>query len=220
MSPMIFGMQQRKPRDIYPRTWTFRYFADLDLLQRSLVQELSNNSGHRQGRPDQRAGTCRHRSVRPKPPNVIHALHFQRACKTEHELTLMRQASIQGAQGHKAAEAAFAGGASEFGVHLAFLQASGMNEWQLPYGNIVAQNQHASLLHYQYQDREPAEKMNSMLIDAGANVDGYASDITRPTLVPNCLFSRGRQPLRGAACAHAGSSKQSDQPSQAGSKLC
>ena len=61
-----------------------------------------------------------------------------------------------------------------------------MNEWQLPYGNIVAQNQHASLLHYQFQDREPAEKMNSMLIDAGANVDGYASDITRTYVGPNC----------------------------------
>ena len=42
-----------------------------------------------------------------------------------------------------------------------------MNEWQLPHGNIVAQS--AWPLHYQYQDREPAEKMNSMLIDAGAN---------------------------------------------------
>jgi Xaa-Pro dipeptidase len=69
---------------------------------------------------------------------------------------------------------------------LAFLEASSMNEWQLPYGNIVAQNQHASLLHYQYQDREPAPEMNSLLIDAGATVDGYASDITRTYVGPSC----------------------------------
>lgn len=120
------------------------------------------------------------------PPNVIHAVHFQRACKTEYELTLMRDASLLGARGHIAARDAFLEGGSEFTAHLAFLAATGQNEWQLPYGNIVAQNQHASLLHYQYQQREPADHLNSLLIDAGANVNGYASDITRTYLGPRC----------------------------------
>ena len=120
------------------------------------------------------------------PANVIHALHFQRACKTEYELAIMRDASLRGAKGHKAAQRAFSEGASEFAIHLAFLEATGMNEWQLPYGNIIAQNQHASLLHYQYQDREVGEHLNSLLIDAGANVDGYASDITRTYIGPRC----------------------------------
>ena len=162
-------------------------FADLDLLQRSLVQEVSECLGDtaKVAQISEREHAVTDQCVL-NPPNVIHALHFQRACKTEYELTLMRRASEQGAQGHKAAEAAFAAGASEFEVHLAFLQASRMNEWQLPYGNIVAQNQHASLLHYQYQDREPAAHQNSLLIDAGANVDGYASDITRTYIGPRC----------------------------------
>ena len=120
------------------------------------------------------------------PANIIHALHFQRACKTEYELAIMRDASLRGAKGHKAAQRAFSEGASEFAIHLAFLEATGMNEWQLPYGNIIAQNQHASLLHYQYQDREVGEHLNSLLIDAGANVDGYASDITRTYIGPRC----------------------------------
>lgn len=120
------------------------------------------------------------------PANVIHALHFRRACKTEYELAIMRDASLRGAKGHKAAQRAFSEGASEFAIHLAFLEATGMNEWQLPYGNIIAQNQHASLLHYQYQDREVGEHLNSLLIDAGANVDGYASDITRTYIGPRC----------------------------------
>lgn len=162
-------------------------FSGLDALQSTLAQLLATQLGSRSkvAQISERDAPITDQCTL-NPPNVIHALHFQRACKTEHELSLMRQASIQAARGHKAAEAAFAGGASEFGVHLAFLEASGMNEWQLPYGNIVAQNQHASLLHYQYQDREPAEKMNSMLIDAGANVDGYASDITRTYVGANC----------------------------------
>lgn len=162
-------------------------FADLDALKGRLVQEVSKHleGKHRVAQISERDDAVTDRCVL-NPPNVIHALHFQRACKTEYELTLMRQASEQGARGHKAAEAAFASGASEFGIHLAFLEASSMNEWQLPYGNIVAQNQHASLLHYQYQDRKPAAEMNSLLIDAGANVDGYASDITRTYVGPRC----------------------------------
>ena len=120
------------------------------------------------------------------PANVIHALHFQRACKTEYELAIMRNASLRGAKGHKAAQRAFSEGASEFAIHLSFLEATGMNEWQLPYANIIAQNQHASLLHYQYQDREVGKHLNSLLIDAGANVDGYASDITRTYIGPRC----------------------------------
>ena len=53
-------------------------------------------------------------------------------------------------------------------------------------GNIIAQNHHASLLHYQYQDRQAGKHLNSLLIDAGANVDGYASDITRTYVGPRC----------------------------------
>ena len=40
--------------------------------------------------------------------------------------------------------------------------------------------------HYQYQDRQADEHLNSLLIDAGANVDGYASDITRTYIGPTC----------------------------------
>lgn len=126
------------------------------------------------------------------PPKVIHALHFQRGCKTEYELALMRQAAELGARGHRAAQQAFADGASEFEIHLAFLRASGMNEWQLPYGNIIAQNEHASLLHYQYQDRDSATHLNSLLIDAGANVNGYASDITRTHVGPSCYSATAK----------------------------
>ena len=130
------------------------------------------------------------------PPNVIHALHFQRASKTEYELSIMRQASLIGARGHAAAATAFAQGMSEFAIHLAFLEATGLNEWQLPYGNIIAQNEHASLLHYQYQEREPAAHLNSLLIDAGANIHGYASDITRTYVGPNCYSNEASSLFR------------------------
>ncbi|MGB5511735.1 MAG: Xaa-Pro dipeptidase, partial [Woeseiaceae bacterium] len=48
-----------------------------------------------------------------------------------------------------------------------------------PYGNIVALNNHGAVLHYTDRDHEPPASFHSFLIDAGAQVHGYAADITR-----------------------------------------
>ena len=165
--------------------FTLEVFAEGQLLLERLDELLSAGGTRKTAQIGEH-----HSAINPgctlNPPNVLHALHFQRACKSEYELKMMRDASALGAQGHLAAAEAFAQGASEFEVHLAFLQGSRMNEWQLPYGNIVAQNEHASLLHYQYQERQTQRFQNSLLIDAGANASGYASDITRTYLGPRC----------------------------------
>ncbi|MEJ2276001.1 MAG: M24 family metallopeptidase, partial [Woeseiaceae bacterium] len=50
---------------------------------------------------------------------------------------------------------------------------------ELPYGNIIALNEHGAVLHYTDLDREAPDEIRSFLIDAGAQVHGYASDITR-----------------------------------------
>ena len=120
------------------------------------------------------------------PPALIHTLDFYRAIKTDYEIERMREASRLGARGHLAAAEAFAHGGSEFDIHLAFLAATGMNEHDLPYGNIIAQNEHAGLLHYQHQERSRPKHQNSLLIDAGADYQGYASDITRTYLGGGC----------------------------------
>ena len=39
-------------------------------------------------------------------------------------------------------------------------------------------NENAGLLHYQHQEDKPAQ-VHSLLIDAGGDYSGYASDITR-----------------------------------------
>jgi Xaa-Pro dipeptidase len=166
--------------------FSLEVFADLDHLSQRLNALLFQGDASKAVAQISEHAEPVNAQCTVNPPNVIHALHFQRARKTQHELTLMRLASTLGARGHRAAQESFADGGSEFDVHLAFLKGSTMNEWQLPYGNIVAQNQHASLLHYQYQDRHPGEFQNSLLIDAGANADGYASDITRSYLGPRC----------------------------------
>lgn len=113
------------------------------------------------------------------PPALQNCIDFHRAVKTEYELELMRRASEIGAVGHLAAEQEFMNGGTEFDIHLAYLAASMQNEWDLPYANIVALNEHAATLHYQLQDRIHSSPAKSLLIDAGGQHRGYASDITR-----------------------------------------
>jgi Xaa-Pro dipeptidase len=77
------------------------------------------------------------------------------------------------------AEAAWRAGASEFEVHQAYCSAVGLQEQELPYGNIIAFGAGAAVLHYQQLQRERDVPRRTFLIDAGAQVRGYASDITR-----------------------------------------
>ncbi len=116
---------------------------------------------------------------RVNPASAMNILHYARAIKTEYELACLRLASRRGVTGHVAAESAFREGLSEFDIHQAYCKAVSHTDSELPYGNIVALNNHSSVLHYTNFDREPPETSRSFLIDAGARVHGYASDITR-----------------------------------------
>jgi len=116
---------------------------------------------------------------RVNPTTAVNILHYARGMKTQYELATMRLASQRGARGHIAAEAAFRNGQSEFEIHRAYCQAVSHTEPELPYGNIIALNKHGAVLHYTDLDRQPPDESRSFLIDAGAQVHGYASDITR-----------------------------------------
>lgn len=116
---------------------------------------------------------------RINPTTAVNILHYARGSKTDYELAIMRLASRRGAAGHLAAEAAFRDGLPEFDIHRAYCKAVGHTDPELPYGNIVALNDHGAVLHYTDLDRERPATFNSFLIDAGAQVHGYASDITR-----------------------------------------
>ncbi len=113
------------------------------------------------------------------PEPVLQYLEYHRAYKTPYEVEMMRQASRIGVRAHRAAERAFRAGSSEFGIHLAYCQAAGQDANDLPYGNIIALNEHAAVLHYTHRDRLPPTPLRGFLIDAGASFGGYASDITR-----------------------------------------
>lgn len=113
------------------------------------------------------------------PERVIAPLHFARARKTPYEIACLRRGSTSGARAHLAAARAFQAGASEFEIALAFLQASGLREQELPYNPIVALNEGGAVLHYQMLERRAPPQHLSLLIDAGTEFAGYATDITR-----------------------------------------
>ncbi len=116
---------------------------------------------------------------RINPVSAINSLHFARGVKTEYEIGCLRLAARRGATGHVAAEAAFRDGLAEFDIHRAYCKAVSHADIELPYGNIVALNSHGAVLHYTDLDRQAPGSIQSFLIDAGAQVHGYASDITR-----------------------------------------
>ena len=113
------------------------------------------------------------------PRTVIDYLEYQRAFKTSHEIAMMREATRIGVCAHRAAEAAFRAGKSEFDIHLTYCAAARQDAGELPYNNIVALNQHSAVLHYTELGRAPPSVIRSFLIDAGASHAGYACDITR-----------------------------------------
>jgi len=113
------------------------------------------------------------------PAALVGMLDYDRAVKTPYEIECMALATAAGVRAHRAAEAGFRAGASEYEIHLAYCRAAGAREEELPYNNIIAFGTHAAVLHYQLLDRQRPAGLKSFLIDAGAQHAGYACDITR-----------------------------------------
>ena len=123
------------------------------------------------------------------PDRVMHYLHYHRAYKTDYELACMRAANKIAVGAHKAAAHAFMNHASEFDINQAYLLAAKQGDNDVPYGNIVALNEHSSILHYtMLENIKPAQNL-SLLIDAGASYHGYAADITRTYTTANNEFA-------------------------------
>ena len=70
------------------------------------------------------------------PEALLNRLHYARASKTDYELECMRRASQMAARAHRAAEAAFRAGASEYELHMAYVRASGQTENELTEGSM------------------------------------------------------------------------------------
>lgn len=117
--------------------------------------------------------------VNPEP--VLSYLNFYRGLKTEYEQQCLRRANEIAIRGHLAAADAWHAGASEFDCLLAYMKASKQGENEVHYPHIIAQNEHAAMVHYAGRSTQalPFNQQRSFMLDAGANWAGYAADISR-----------------------------------------
>ncbi|MGE5345802.1 MAG: Xaa-Pro dipeptidase [Acidithiobacillales bacterium] len=113
------------------------------------------------------------------PKGLVARLDWERSYKTPYEVATLSEATARAAKGFRAAEAAFRAGASEIEIHHAYVTAVGDPEDALPYTTIIALDERAATLHYHGKRGHEAAPGRVFLIDAGASVRMYGSDITR-----------------------------------------
>jgi Xaa-Pro aminopeptidase len=117
-------------------------------------------------------------------PAAIHDLHGlldeMRVVKDDHELATMRRAAEISTAAHaRAMRAAAAGARHEYEIEAELLHEFRRGGAQAPaYTPIVAAGANACVLHY-VSNAAPLNQGDLLLIDAGCEFDGYASDITR-----------------------------------------
>lgn len=106
-------------------------------------------------------------------------LDEMRLIKDAAELATMRRAANISAEAHRGAMRATRPGRHEYEIEAELLYAFRRNGAQFPaYTPIVASGSNACVLHYVGNDARMADG-DLLLIDAGCELDGYASDITR-----------------------------------------
>jgi Xaa-Pro aminopeptidase len=115
-----------------------------------------------------------------------------RLVKDAHELGVMRRAARIAAGAHRRAMQRTRPGRTEYEIEAELLYEFRRNGAQFPaYSPIVAGGANACVLHYVANDA-PLHDGDLLLIDAGCELDGYASDITR-TFPVNGRFSAAQR---------------------------
>ena len=111
--------------------------------------------------------------------DVRAAVNDMRLFKDEHELAIMRRAGAISSDAHVRAMRAAKPGKREYEIEAELLHEFCRNGARSPaYGSIVAAGANACVLHYRENTAE-LRKGELLLIDAGCELDSYASDITR-----------------------------------------
>ena len=107
-----------------------------------------------------------------------HLLHDLRLYKSRGELKLMRAAAAIAVEAHRAAWLMARGGVREFEVEAELLRMIRRHGAVASFVPTVAAGANACVMHHR-ASRAPLREGDLLLIDAGAEMDGYASDISR-----------------------------------------
>ncbi|GMR21605.1 MAG: Xaa-Pro aminopeptidase [Gammaproteobacteria bacterium] len=126
--------------------------------------------------------------------NIDHLLHEMRLFKRPEEIRLMKQAAKVSCQGHKRAMRVCRPGMMEYQLEAELHYEFKRGGAQSPaYSSIVGGGENACILHYVENSAELKDG-DLLLIDAGAEIDGYAADITR-TFPVNGKFSQQQRTI-------------------------
>ena len=117
------------------------------------------------------------------PPNEFvaldHLLHDMRLYKSAAEVKVMREAAAISSRAHVRAMQACRAGLHEYSLEAELDYEFRKGGAKMPaYGSIVASGRNSCILHYQQNDAMLKDG-DLVLIDAGCEIDCYASDITR-----------------------------------------
>jgi Xaa-Pro aminopeptidase len=121
------------------------------------------------------------RTGRQPPHEFIsleYLLHEMRLFKSSAELKTMSKAAEISIEGHKRMMSTCRPGMHEYEVEAEFIYTARRHNADLAYQSIVGGGANGCILHYVDND-ELLRDGELLLIDAGAEYDGYASDITR-----------------------------------------
>jgi len=120
------------------------------------------------------------------PANLTTRLDWERAYKDAYEIKCIEEATVSALKAHDAGRIAFLSGASELEIHHAYVQSIGCLDHEVAFSSIVAMNEKGALLHY--ENKRTQRNGKTLVLDCGANVRGYASDITRTFVSPTCDY--------------------------------
>ena len=137
-----------------------------------------------------------------------------RLVKDAHELGVMRRAARIAAAAHRRAMQRARPGRYEYEIEAELLYEFRRNGAQFPaYSPIVAGGANACVLHYVSNDA-PLRDGELLLIDAGCELDGYASDLTR-TYPVNGRFSAAQREIYELVLAAQRAAMESVRPGKA-----
>ncbi|HHC72474.1 MAG TPA: Xaa-Pro aminopeptidase [Thiotrichales bacterium] len=122
-----------------------------------------------------------------------HLLHDMRLFKSRAEIAAMRRAAKVSVEAHRRAMRFVRPGVHEYQVEAEILHTFHAAGMVPAYTSIVGGGPNACILHY-VENRSPLEEGQLLLIDAGAEHDGYAADITR-TFPVSGAFSKAQRAL-------------------------
>ncbi|WP_190600516.1 aminopeptidase P N-terminal domain-containing protein [Candidatus Vesicomyidisocius sp. SY067_SCS001] len=165
----------------------------IDLLREKIPQLILNNQVYFDTTNYQIDNDIERLLLNHKLKSFLPTLHEMRLIKDKLEISTMQKAANISIKAHQLAMQTIKPDMFEFEVQSIFDGCFTKNNAQHAYTPIVAAGVNSCLLHYT-ENNKKLNKGDLILIDAGAEVDCYASDITR-TFPVNGQFSSAQKQI-------------------------